>query len=331
MNASQQTSQHSTHLTSFSHTRLPFSLSDQTTLGHRYISQQFGVQPTTTWQIDPFGHSSTQAALFGQLSAIDGVFFARIDFQDKARRSAARELEMIWRASESLGSKAQVFAGAFAAGFGYGPPTGFCWDRGCRNPAIQNNKSLPGYNLDTFVDAFVATAQRQANETNGNNVMWTLGNDFEVSHFSISIARKTKQSSVLLPPSSLCLSFLPCSPCSLCLYCVMLFLLPKQYTEAELWYANLDKLIDGVNADGRVKTLYSTPSIYLAAKNAEGISWPLKTDDFFPCQHTHTHINHRLVYCSLHSTALGRPWMLMLFVCYCLCLNVCAMGCGRCG
>jgi hypothetical protein len=24
---------------------------DQTTLGHRYITQQFGVQPTVTWQI----------------------------------------------------------------------------------------------------------------------------------------------------------------------------------------------------------------------------------------------------------------------------------------
>ena len=43
-----------------------------------------------------------------------------------------------------------------------------------------------------------------------------------------------------------------------------------QYREAESWYSNLDKLIDGVNADGRVNTLYSTPSIYLAAKNAEG-------------------------------------------------------------
>ena len=206
---------------------------DQTTLGHRYISQQFGVQPTVTWQIDPFGHSSSQAVLFGPLSGIDGIFFARIDYQDKDRRVADKELEMVWRASPSLGAAAQSFAGAFAPGFGYGPPNGFCWDRGCRNAPIQNNKSAPGYNLDTFVDSFVATANRQANMTQGSNVMWTMGNDFA-------------------------------------------------WQQAESWFHNLDLLIDGVNADGRVKALYSTPSIYLAAKHAEMLSWPLKTDDFFP-------------------------------------------------
>ena len=35
---------------------------DQTTLGHRYLLEEFGEDgvPTTTWQLDPFGHSSTQ-------------------------------------------------------------------------------------------------------------------------------------------------------------------------------------------------------------------------------------------------------------------------------
>lgn len=28
---------------------------DQTTLGHRWIKQEFGVTPKVTWQIDPFG------------------------------------------------------------------------------------------------------------------------------------------------------------------------------------------------------------------------------------------------------------------------------------
>ena len=155
---------------------------DQTTLGHRYILQQFGVVPTVTWQIDPFGHSSTQAALFGPLSGMDGVFFARIDYEDRLRRSAARELEMVWRSSPSLGEKAQVFAGAFADGFGYGPPAGYCWEDGCGTAQIQDNKSAPGYNLDQFVDLFVQTAQSQADQTNGRNVMWTLGDDFEASH-----------------------------------------------------------------------------------------------------------------------------------------------------
>ena len=99
---------------------------DQTTLGHRYISQQFGVQPTVTWQIDPFGHSATQATLFGPLSGMDAVFFERIDYQDKALREANKQLEMIWRSSPTLGEAAQSFAGAFANGYGYQAPRGFC-------------------------------------------------------------------------------------------------------------------------------------------------------------------------------------------------------------
>ncbi len=38
---------------------------DQTTLGHRYIKQQFDVTPRIGWQIDPFGHSAVQAYLLG--------------------------------------------------------------------------------------------------------------------------------------------------------------------------------------------------------------------------------------------------------------------------
>lgn len=36
---------------------------DQTTLGHRYIKEQFNVTPRIGWQIDPFGHSAVQAYL----------------------------------------------------------------------------------------------------------------------------------------------------------------------------------------------------------------------------------------------------------------------------
>ena len=53
---------------------------------------------------------------------------------------------------------------------------------------------------------------------------------------------------------------------------------------AEEWFTNLDKIIDGVNsmANGSIKAMYSSPSIYLKAKNAEQAAWTVKTDDFFP-------------------------------------------------
>lgn len=38
---------------------------DQTTLGHRFIKQEFNVTPRVGWQIDTFGHSAVQAYLLG--------------------------------------------------------------------------------------------------------------------------------------------------------------------------------------------------------------------------------------------------------------------------
>ncbi|KAL3720554.1 hypothetical protein ACJRO7_005378 [Eucalyptus globulus] len=54
------------------------------------------------------------------------------------------------------------------------------------------------------------------------------------------------------------------------------------YQYAESWFKQMDKLIHYVNKDGRVNALYSTPSIYVDAKNAANVSWPLKTDDYLP-------------------------------------------------
>ena len=60
-----------------------------------------------------------------------------------------------------------------------------------------------------------------------------------------------------------------------------------QYTNAKVWYKNLDKLIRYVNGlqssnGSRINTFYSTPSCYLKSLNDAGISWPSKNDDFFP-------------------------------------------------
>jgi alpha-mannosidase len=46
---------------------------DQTTTGHRFLKDQFGVTPKIGWQIDPFGHSSTQAALLSAEVGFDAL------------------------------------------------------------------------------------------------------------------------------------------------------------------------------------------------------------------------------------------------------------------
>jgi len=87
---------------------------DNTALGHRMIASQFGVSalPRATWQIDPFGHTATQASLLSSpLGGFSSVFVGRIDFQDRAARQNASSLETIWRASPTLGKSAQTFYG----------------------------------------------------------------------------------------------------------------------------------------------------------------------------------------------------------------------------
>lgn len=55
---------------------------DQMTVGHKYLLDNFNVIPHIGWQVDPFGHSSTQA-LFTHLMGFDGWFMGRIDEEDK--------------------------------------------------------------------------------------------------------------------------------------------------------------------------------------------------------------------------------------------------------
>ncbi|XP_055327449.1 lysosomal alpha-mannosidase-like isoform X2 [Paramacrobiotus metropolitanus] len=58
------------------------------------------------------------------------------------------------------------------------------------------------------------------------------------------------------------------------------------YQNADMWFKNLDKLIYYVNEQQKngsdVNLLYSTPACYLNALNKAHVSWPAKSDDFFP-------------------------------------------------
>jgi alpha-mannosidase len=111
---------------------------DQTTLGHQFLAKEFdGYCPRVGWQIDPFGHSSTQASLLSWGAGFDALYFGRIDYQDRLLRQASQECEGVWRASESLGPDAQVFWGLTGQyGGNYYGPDGFDWD-------VTNNNAIP--------------------------------------------------------------------------------------------------------------------------------------------------------------------------------------------
>ena len=111
---------------------------DQTTRGHQFLKKNFGETaiPRGTWQIDPFGHSNTEAWLLGAESGFESLFWGRTDYQDmQLRTSPAGQAnnqwpEWVWQGSQSLGKSAELFAGELTTG-GYGAPIG--WDQGKRH------------------------------------------------------------------------------------------------------------------------------------------------------------------------------------------------------
>jgi lysosomal alpha-mannosidase len=80
------------------------SVIDQFTFGLKFLNDTFGEcgRPKIGWQIDPFGHSREQASLFAKMG-YDGLFFARLDYQDKIKRLSEKSLEMVWKSSNHLG------------------------------------------------------------------------------------------------------------------------------------------------------------------------------------------------------------------------------------
>jgi hypothetical protein len=84
----------------------------------------------------------------------DGLFFGRIDYQDRVPRTAETKLEMVWKASANLGGcpirykssefhieifvdrQSWLFTGVLPTG--YGAPPSFCFDTmTCSNPPIM--------------------------------------------------------------------------------------------------------------------------------------------------------------------------------------------------
>lgn len=153
------------------------SIIDQMTFGLRILNDTFGEcgVPKVAWQIDPFGHSKEQASLFAQMF-YDGLFFGRLDYQDKDQREKTKTMEHIWSPSYNLGHAVDLFTGALPNS--YSPPSGFCFDILCDDPPIMDDPELKDYNADERVSKFIDIAERQATSYATNHIIMTMGNDF---------------------------------------------------------------------------------------------------------------------------------------------------------
>ncbi|XP_053677468.1 lysosomal alpha-mannosidase [Anopheles nili] len=211
------------------------SVIDQFTWGLRKLNDTFGEcgRPRVGWQIDPFGHSREQGSLFAQMG-YDGLFFGRLDYQDKRERMTHKRAEMIWKTSANL-EDSELFTGALYNL--YQAPPGFCFDILCSDEPFMDSPYSAENNVKTKVDKFLYYVNLQAESYRSNNIQLTMGGDFT-------------------------------------------------YMDANVYFKNLDKLIKYTNArqsnGSNVNVFYSTPSCYLKALHDVGITWPTKSDDFFP-------------------------------------------------
>ncbi|KAG6518777.1 hypothetical protein ZIOFF_022258 [Zingiber officinale] len=199
-------------------------------------------------------------ALFFLQLGFDSVHFARIDYQDRQKRKLDKSLEVIWRGSRTFGSSSQVnflpfyFKGLFLLlYFDIVLPQIFA-------NAFPVHYSAPsGFSFDiTDDDSYPIPVQ-------DDPLLFDYNVEERVNDFiaaAMTQANVTRTNHIMWTMGD-----------------------DFKYQYAEAYFKQMDKLIHYVNKlaqDGRVHALYSTPSIYTDAKNAENESWPLKTDDYFP-------------------------------------------------
>ena len=147
---------------------------DQTTLGHTFLKKELNVFPTVGWQLDPFGHSATQASLMTSKAGFDALYFGRIDYQDLELRRLTRECEGLWNSSGG-GDESTIFWGLTGSyGGNYGAPNGFCFDHFCHDPDLTKVD-----NLSKAIVDFLHQIRLQSDETKGNHIMLTMGSDFQ--------------------------------------------------------------------------------------------------------------------------------------------------------
>ncbi|KAH3755937.1 lysosomal alphamannosidase [Pelomyxa schiedti] len=147
---------------------------DQMTLGHRWLLETFGVTPRIAWQIDPFGHSVNLAGLFA-LMGFDALFFARLDYQDYAKRHDEQNLEFIWRGTNAYTAPTtDLFTSIFHSG--YGSPSGMWYESG-DDPVADDPKML-SYNVDILADNFYNEMMSWSTSYKTNNLLVPFGSDF---------------------------------------------------------------------------------------------------------------------------------------------------------
>ncbi len=142
-------------------------------------------------------------SLFAQMG-FEGVFFARIEYQDYAVRSTEKRLEWEWHPSKSLGKRSTIFTHALY-GTAYGPPKGFNFNSG--DEPVNDDPALENYNVERFADKMAEEVAKRAQCYRTNHIFMTFGSDFQYMNPRLNFKNMNKVPSLPCPPSCWCLPF----------------------------------------------------------------------------------------------------------------------------
>ncbi|CAH1405830.1 unnamed protein product [Nezara viridula] len=168
------------------------SIIDQMTWGFRLLDEMLGecARPKIGWQIDPFGHSKENAALFAGFG-FDGLFLGRIDWEDKTNREEKKTMEVIWNANPfEKGDDGKLFTSVLYNT--YSPPPGFCFDINCDDEPIIDNKESPDYNAEERTRDFLKIMENYTKAYRTENILVTMGNDFNYQNAHINFKNMDK-------------------------------------------------------------------------------------------------------------------------------------------
>lgn len=146
-------------------------------IGHQWILDEFGVKPRIGWQIDPFGHSNTNARFFTEMG-FDAWFFARLDYVDKDKRMNNGEMEFVWRPNaDSFGTDTQILTHVLYNH--YSSPDKFGWDLQEGSDNWINNLKSKDFNADTESAWFVDHLTERAKHYLTDDIFVLFGGDFQ--------------------------------------------------------------------------------------------------------------------------------------------------------
>ncbi|KAH6942206.1 hypothetical protein HPB50_001775 [Hyalomma asiaticum] len=231
---------------------------DQMTLGMRWINATFGAcaLPRAVWQLDSYGHSREQAALFAQMG-FDGLFLGRVHHLERRWRGNQDALEFVWHADEKL--EWEIFTSILP--HRYSPP-------GVVNFRefflTEENKVNVGQGfieaIETKTDDLESTnAERcQLGSTDCESVLYpAAGPRYGASQQNKPLEHKARQAPDS-PPIQNGRGYQTQQR-------IVMFGDDFAYTNATVWYSQMDLLIDTINSmnGSRYNAFYSTPECYL--------------------------------------------------------------------